>query len=267
MASEHTKFEKIDGVGIITMDRPESRNALIPDMVAEMGEAIQECKRTEVRAVLLTGSGGGFCSGADLKFVVESLENRAQEGLQEYIRTLASDLHTKVVLELQRLEKPVVASINGVAAGAGFSLTLGCDIRFASQSARFLMAYANIGATADGGSTYLLPRLVGSGRAMEIYLASQPIGAEMALEMGLVNQVVADEQLHRHAMETAVRLAQGPTLAYGKVKALFDQSWDNNIAAQLDAETEALANSGLTSDFQEGIKAFSERRQARFQGK
>tara|TARA_B100001964_G_C13725211_1_gene376382 strand:- start:222 stop:530 length:309 start_codon:yes stop_codon:yes gene_type:complete len=102
---------------------------------------------------------------------------------------------------------------------------------------------------------------------MEIYLASQPIGAEMALEMGLVNQVVADEQLHRHAMETAVRLAQGPTLAYGKVKALFDQSWDNNIAAQLDAETEALANSGLTSDFQEGIKAFSERRQARFQGK
>jgi 2-(1,2-epoxy-1,2-dihydrophenyl)acetyl-CoA isomerase len=180
---------------------------------------------------------------------------------------MADALHTKVVLGLRNLEKPVVGAVNGVAAGAGFSLTLGCDIRYAAQSARFLMAYANIGATADGGSTYLLPRLVGSGKAMEIYLASQPIGSEMALEMGLVNQVVADDQLHRHAMETAVRLAQGPTLAYGKVKALFDQSWDNSIADQLDAETKALANSGISADFQEGIKAFSERRQARFQGK
>ena len=129
------------------------------------------------------------------------------------------------------------------------------------------MAYANIGATADGGSTYLLPRLVGSGRAMEIYLATQPISAQMALDMGLVNQVVEDEHLFRHAMETAVRLAQGPTLAYGKVKALFNQSWDKDIETQLNAETEALANSGLTADFQEGIKAFAERRQARFQGK
>ena len=144
MPGEYTKLEIMDGVGIITMDRPESRNALIPGMVTEMGEAIQACKRTDVRAVLLTGSGGAFCSGADLKFVVESLENQAQEGLQEYIRTLAGDLHTKVVLELQRLEKPVVASINGVAAGAGFSLMLGCDIRIAANSARFLMALSLI---------------------------------------------------------------------------------------------------------------------------
>ena len=161
----------------------------------------------------------------------------------------------------------MVGAINGVAAGAGFSLALGCDIRYAARSARFLMAYANIGATADGGSTYLLPRLVGSGKAMEIYLASQPKGATMALEIGLVNQVVEDSNLHQHVMETAVRLAQGPTLAYGRLKALFDQSWDTDIANQFDAETEALANSGLTADFQEGIKAFAERRQARFQGK
>ena len=267
MAGEYTKFEIMDGVGIITMDRPESRNALIPDMVAEMGEAIQACKRTAVRAVLLTGSGGGFCSGADLKFVVESLENQAQEGLQEYIRTLASDLHTKVVLELQRLEKPVVASINGVAAGAGFSLMLGCDIRIAANSARFLMAYANIGAPADGGSSYLLPRLVGAGRAMELYLASQPTGAPAALEMGLVTQLVEEDSLHRHAMETTVRLAQGPTTAYAKVKGLFNSSWDNDLATQLDAETETFAEVALTADFQEGIKAFTERRQARFEGK
>jgi len=264
MASEHTKFEKMDGVGIITMDRPESRNALIPDMVTEMGEAIQACKRADVRAVLLTGSGGGFCSGADLKFVVDSI---GEEGLQEYIRTLADGLHTKVVLELQRLEKPVVAGINGVAAGAGFSLMLGCDIRIAANSARFLMAYANIGAPADGGSTYFLPRLVGAGRAMELYLASQPTSAQNALEMGLITQLVEEESLHRHAMETAVRLAQGPTAAYAKVKGLFNSSWDNDLPTQLNAETDTFAALALTADFQKGIEAFTERRQARFEGK
>ena len=130
MAYETINFEKMDGVGVITMNRPESRNALIPQMIAEMGEAIQACKRPDVRAVLLTGAGGGFCSGADLKFVVETLDGDDPKKLQAYIKALADDLHHKVVLELRRLEKPVVAGINGVAAGAGFSLTLGCDIRW-----------------------------------------------------------------------------------------------------------------------------------------
>ena len=128
-----------------------------------------------------------------MKDFVASLASGGPQGLHDSIHTLADTLHTKVVLGLRRLEKPVVAAINGVAAGAGFSLMLGCDLRVAASGARFLMAYANIGATADGGSTYLLPRLVGSGRAMELYLASQPISAQAALEMGLVNQVVADE--------------------------------------------------------------------------
>jgi 2-(1,2-epoxy-1,2-dihydrophenyl)acetyl-CoA isomerase len=267
MAYETITFEKIDGVGIITMNRPESRNALTLQMVAEMGEAIQACKKQDVRAVLLTGAGGGFCSGADLKFLVETLDGDDPKKVQAYIKALADDLHHKVVLGLRGLEKPVVAGINGVAAGAGFSLTLGCDIRVAASSARFLMAYANIGASADGGSTYLLPRLVGAGRAMELYLASQPLSAQGALEIGLVTQVVEDEALQRHAMEFAVRLAQGPTTAYGRVKALFDASWDNDIATQLDAETATFVDICLTEDFQEGIKAFTERRQARFQGK
>ena len=267
MAMTEITFEKMDGVGIITMNRPESRNALTLNMVSEMGEAIEACQRPDVRAVLLTGAGGGFCSGADLKFVLETLENGDPKGLQDYITTLANDLHHKVVIGLRRLEKPVVAGINGVAAGAGFSLTLGCDIRVAARSARFLMAYANIGATADGGSTYLLPRLIGASRAMEMYLASQPTSAQAALEMGLVNHVVEDDALHQHAMETAVRLAKGPTAAYARVKALFDSSWEHDLATQLDLETAAFADIALTDDFQEGIKAFTERRQARFQGK
>ena len=267
MTPTEIPFEKMDGVGIITMNRPESRNALTLNMVSEMGEAIEACKRPDVRAVLLTGAGGGFCSGADLKFLLEIQEKGDEKGIQEYITTLANDLHHKVVIGLRRLEKPVVAGINGVAAGAGFSLTLGCDIRVASRGARFLMAYANIGAPADGGSTYLLPRLIGASRAMELYLASQPTSAQAALEMGLVNHVVEDDALHQHAMETAVRLAQGPTAAFARVKALFDSSWENDIATQLDAETAAFADICLTADFQEGIKAFTERRQARFQGK
>jgi len=267
MTPTEITFEKMDGVGIITMNRPESRNALTLNMVSEMGEAIEACKRPDVRAVLLTGAGGGFCSGADLKFLLEIQEKGDEKGIQEYITTLANDLHHKVVIGLRRLEKPVVAGINGVAAGAGFSLTLGCDIRVASLGARFLMAYANIGAPADGGSTYLLPRLIGASRAMELYLASQPTSAQAALEMGLVNHIVEDDALHQHAMETAVRLAQGPTAAFARVKALFDSSWENDLATQLDAETAAFADICLTADFQEGIKAFTERRQARFQGK
>ena len=177
MTQKNIKFKKMDGVGIITMDRPESRNALTPEMIEEMGKAIESCKRPDVRAVLLTGSGGAFCSGADVKNMVETLETGGPQGLHEHIHTVADVLHNKVVLGLRRLEKPVVAAINGVAAGAGFSLMLGCDLRVAASSARFMMAYANIGATADGGSTYLLPRLVGPGRAMEIHLARQSIRA------------------------------------------------------------------------------------------
>ena len=144
---------------------------------------------------------------------------------------------------------------------------LACDLRIASSNARFLMAYANIGATADGGSTYLLPRLVGAGKAMDIYLASQPLSAESALEMGLVSQVCPAEDLDRHALETAMRLAQGPTLAYGRVKALFDRSWEADLVTQLDAETEAISGISLTSDFQEGIRAFADKRSPWFQGR
>ena len=266
MAPKYIKFEKLDGVGIITMNRPESRNALTPEMVSEMGEAIEACQMPDVRAVLLTGAGGGFCSGADLKDLVSRQEEAGAKGLSQYLRSLADDLHRGVILAIRQLEKPVVAAVNGVAAGAGFSLALACDLRLVSSSARFLMAYANIGCTADGGSTYMLPRLVGLGKAMEIYTASQPMSAEYAREMGLVNQIIPAETFERHSLEIASRLAQGPTAAYARVKALFNASWDSSLEAQLDAETLAISQIALTQDFQEGIKAFTQKRQPWFQG-
>ena len=266
MAASPIQFSKVDNLGIINLNRPEARNALTPQMIEELSRAVQSCSSKDVRAVVITGSGDAFCAGADIKLFVDQLNDGGPEGLSQHVAAMAGLLHTEVILGLRRLEKPVVAGINGVAAGAGFSLMLACDLRVASSNARFLMAYANIGATADGGSTYLLPRLVGAAKAIEIYLASQPISAEAALEMGLVTQVCRPEELDRHVQETAVRLARGPTLAYGRVKALFQNSWDSHLEDQLDEETKEISKICLTRDFQEGIRAFTEKRQAWFQG-
>ena len=266
MTSDTIQFKLSGNVATITLNRPEARNSLTPQMIADLGDAVQSCSAGEVRAVLLTGSGGAFCAGADLKGLVERLENDGPEALSQEIRHVAGTLHDRVILPLLRLKKPVIGAINGVAAGAGFSLMLACDLRIASSSARFLMAYGNIGATADGGSTYLLPRIVGAAKAMELYLASQPLSAESALEMGLVTQICDKDVLDQHALETAMRLAQGPTLAYGRVKELFLNSWGSTVEDQLEAETQAFVDISLTRDWQEGVKAFTEKRQPWFQG-
>ncbi len=266
-SDSRVQFEQKGSLAVIRLNRPEARNALSPEMVAELGQAIASCRAGDIRAALLTGTGGAFCAGADVRDFTAQLDEGGPEGLSEHLRRLADALHRDVIGGIRRLDKPVVAAVNGVAAGAGFSLALACDLRIASADARFLLAYANIGATADGGSTYMLPRIVGQGRAMEIYLARQPIGAQYALELGLVSQVFEPGHFERHAMEKADQLAQGPTQAYGRVKALFDGSWDADLARQLDNETEALASIGLTRDFQEGIRAFSQKRPAWFQGR
>jgi 2-(1,2-epoxy-1,2-dihydrophenyl)acetyl-CoA isomerase len=216
--------------------------------------------------VLITGTGAAFCSGADVKDFVGILEEKGPEALSRHLRKLADTLHQEVIVRIRQLEKPVVAGINGVAAGAGFSLALACDLRLASNNARLLMAYANIGCSADGGSTYLLPRLVGMGKALEIYTASQPMSAQYASEMGLINQVIPSESFERHSLEIATRLAQGPTAAYARVKSLFNQAWDTNLEEQLNAEAETLSHIAFTHDFQEGIKAFAQKRQPWFQG-
>ena len=162
-------FRKDGNVAIITLNRPEVRNALSADTLEDLASALEDCKAGDVRAVVVTGSGGAFCSGADVRDFTQTLNRNPQE-LSGQLRVLADILHRNVVLRIRQLPKPVIASIGGVAAGGGFSLALACDLRIASQDARFVMAYSNIGATADGGSTYYLPRLLGPGLAMEAYL-------------------------------------------------------------------------------------------------
>ena len=266
MDAETIKLTRRDSLAVITLNRPEARNALTPDMISALGQAIQSCQNREVRAVLISGAEGAFCAGADVKDLLAHQEQEGAEAISSHLREMADELHREVILGIRRLNKPVVAAVNGVAAGAGFSLALCCDLRLASSNARFLMAYANIGVTADGGSTYMLPRLVGMGKAMEIYTASQPMSAEYAQELGLVNQVIPAANFERHSIEIATRLSQGPTIAYGQVKGLFERSWDSTLEAQLDAETDAISQIALTNDFQEGIKAFTQKRQPRFQG-
>ncbi len=265
MGSQEIIFHKEGGVATITLNRPEVRNALSPDMLEDFAALLDSCMDKDVRAVVIAGSGGAFCSGADVRNFTQVLDKGPQE-LSAHLEQVAGLLHRSVVLKIRHLPKPVIASVGGVAAGAGFSLALACDVRVASDNARFFLAYANIGATADGGSTYYLPRLLGSARAMEVYLAKQPINAQEALEMGLVNRVVSADEIESHTLEMARSLASGPTVAYGKVKALMDRSWTSDIASQLDAETRAISDIALTEDFQEGITAFVEKRAPRFQG-
>ena len=266
MSQQEVTLTKEGGVATITLNRPEVRNALSPNMLEMFGLALEECRAGEVRAVVITGAGGAFCTGADVKEMTQALERGPLE-LSSHIQHLADTVHREVVLKIRDLPKPVIASIGGVAAGAGFSLALACDLRIASQDARLFLAYSNIGATADGGSSYYLPRLLGPGRAMEVYLATQPISAQKALEMGMLNLVVSGAELEKQTMEMAQRLAAGPTLAYGRVKALMDRSWDSDLASQLDEESASMGGIALTEDFQEGITAFVEKRAPRFSGK
>ena len=243
------------GVALVTLNAPEARNALTNETIDELSDAFAECRSGAVRAVVLTGSGNAFCSGADLREFYSWLE-LGEEEFSARVQAIADRIHTKVIETIRNLPKPVVASVNGVAAGAGAAIALACDFRIASEEARFFLAFANIGATADSGSTYYLPRLVGQAKAMEIYLMKQPMSAQACLEAGLFNRVCAPDKLGEHTMEIAHQLASGPTVAYGRVKALMDRSWTADLHVQLKEEAEMLGASGLTHDFQEGVRAF-----------
>ena len=266
MESQPVQLIIDDALAIVRLDHHETRNALSQSMIQHIGTTLKSCKNRNIRAVYITGTGPAFCSGADVKAFADQLETGGSDALAAYIRSLADSLHNEVIIPIRMLDKPVIAAVNGVAAGAGFSLALACDLRIASSNARFLMAYGNIGATADGGSTYLLPRLLGMGKAIELYTASQPIGAEYARELGLVEQVIPSENFERHSLEIAHRLAKNPTLAFGKVKQLLNNSWSQDLESQLKSETNTIGEIAHSADFQEGIKAFTQKRMPWFQG-
>lgn len=265
MAYSKIKTSVADGIGVITLADPSTLNAAGLDLMDELQQAFAAMKADPtVRCVVLTGEGRGFCSGANLSGRGPAAETPDPEGPDAGASLEA--VYNPFVTSLREYPVPIVTAVNGVAAGVGCSLALMGDIIVAAESAYFLQAFRRIGLVPDGGSTYLLPRLIGKARAMEMALLGDKVPAKTALDWGLVNRCVADDQLMATAMELAKALATGPK-ALGAIRKLVWESLDEERAAQLHAERVAQKTAGRTEDSREGILAFLQKRPAEFKGR
>ena len=263
MSYETIVFDIDQSVATVTLNRPEAMNALTIQMAEEFVDALIRCGADpDVRAVVVKGAGRGFCAGGDVKAFAESLKADPLTA----IRALAMRLHAGVA-EIRRVEKPVIAQVHGVAAGAGMSLALACDLTVASQSAQFIMAYARVGLSPDGSSTYFLPRLVGPKKALEIFYFGDPIDASEAQTLGLVNRVVPDGELEKETRALAQRLARGPTLAFGRAKELVYKGLGESLETQLENERQFMGLSAISEDYREGVQAFIQKREPEFRGR
>jgi 2-(1,2-epoxy-1,2-dihydrophenyl)acetyl-CoA isomerase len=242
----------------ITLNRPDVLNAFNVDLHRALAAALKEARADDVRAVVITGAGRGFCVGQDLTEFREAPGNIGER--------LRSNYHPNV-LALRALEKPVLAAVNGPAAGAGLSFACACDLRLAAESATFVPAFINIGLVPDSGGTYFVRRLLGTARAFEWMTSGRRLSATEALEWGLVSEVVEDEKLAEHAAERAAELAAMPTRGIGLTKRLFDQAENATLEEQLELEAQLQTAATQTADFREGVDAFLEKREPRFEGR
>ena len=247
-----------DGVLTLTLNRPEVLNAITPGLLDEVAGALGEAASGgTVRAVIITGAGRGFCSGQDLRAAT------AGDGLD--VGAVLRDHYAPAIRAIRSMDQPVIAAVNGVAAGAGFSLALACDLRIAAESATFVSAFVRIGLIPDLASTYFLPRLIGPARAAELMMLGEAVNSARALELGIVNRVVPDAELAAAASELAGRLARGPR-AIGLTKRALEASHENDLEAQLAVEERLQTEATTTHDFAEGVGAFLEKRRAAFTG-
>lgn len=259
--SEPVLLERNGAIATIILNRPEVLNALSPEMAARLRSAMYEIAADKsIRSVVLKGAGRGFMAGGDVAGFHENLE-----ALPAYIRPMLDDYHT-AVRTMVRMEKPVIGALHGAVAGAGMSLALTLDLAIAADNLMMTLAYAKLGTCPDGGSTYFLPRIVGRRKAMEIALLSDRFGAAEAEKVGLVNKVVPADTLDDEVMAWAEKLAAGPAYAFGWTKRLIDQSFNTDIDRQLEAEMEGITSCAASTDMQEGIRAFVEKRSANFVG-
>ncbi len=260
MTYDTIKLAKDHGLATLTLNAPDKLNAVSRKMIAEIKQAWEEIGADgSVRAVLLTGTGRGFCAGADLSD--PDRKNDADSGS-------ALDKFFNPVIRIMRdLPKPIVAAVNGVAAGVGMSFAMASDIAIAAKSASFLQAFARIGLLPDGGSTWFLPRLVGEQRARALAMLAPQISAEQAKQWGLIWDVVDDAELMPKATELARRLANGPTQSLARIKGAMNQAARNDLSQQLDLERDFQRELGRTEDFREGVAAFLAKRKAEFKGK
>ena len=257
-------YEKNDHVAKIIFNRKKKYNALNKEMAIDLINAIEDCYLDDsIKAIIIIGTGNVFFSGVDISYLHQhgATANNMLKISQE-LNTLYHNFINKIV----SLPKPVIASINGVAAGGGLSIVLACDIKIASTNASFMGAFLNVGLNPDGGASFYLPRLVGLPKAFEILVNNNVLTAKDALALGLVNKIVAPENLEDETQRFAVKLAQGPVKAISQTKMLLNSSWYNNLKDHLDRETQGILSCARTKDHVEGINAFLEKREPKFIG-
>lgn len=252
-------YEVSEGVAVVTLNRPDKFNAFTEVMHKEIIAALKEAQKDDaVRCILLTGAGRAFNAGQDLGEV---------SGEDIDFGGFLRKRYNPMILQLQKTEKPIVAAVNGVAAGAGMSLALACDIRLASEKASFVNAFVSIGLVPDSGGCYFLPRIVGIGKALELAMTGEKVSAEEALRIGLVNKVYPAERFMEEAVAYAEKLAALPTRGIGLIKRTMYKGLEMGLEETLDYEAYAQEVAGSTADHKEGVAAFMEKRAPRFTGR
>lgn len=253
-------FRKENGVGYITLNRPEKYNSYNREMALALQGCLDDCASDdEIRCIYLTGAGKGFCAGQDL--------SEATNPTPEEFERLVSEHYNATILRIRRMEKPVIAAVNGVAAGAGANIALACDIVLAAEGASFIQAFSKIGLIPDSGGTFFLPRLVGMQRAAALTMTGDKVMAADAVAMGMIYKAFPDDVFEAESKKMAATLAQMPTKGIGLTKRLLNSSFDNDLEQQLNAEKSVQAEAGATYDFREGVQAFLEKRKPVFKGK
>lgn len=260
-AYETILYDVQDGVALLTLNRPERRNALNPGLIRDLSAGLkQAAEDANVRTVLLTGAGKGFCSGADLALF------QAGPSPEEVYDHLVNGLGA-LAIALVEMPKPVIAAVNGVAAGAGVSLALACDLRVMAHDATLLMAFSNIALVPDTGATWFLARQIGYSRAFEFAAEGERMSAERCLQLGLTNKIVPADNLADIALAWAMKLAQRPTLALGMTKQALYHAQLNDLASTIEYEARMQQKAYQSADFAEGVAAFLQKRKAQFSGR
>ena len=252
-------FEIIEGVAKITFNRPDKFHSVIRELALELQEALDKCKDGKIRAVMITASGKAFCAGQDLAEATGPNAPNISKIIQEH--------YNPIIQRIRNLEKPVIAAVNGVAAGAGASIALCCDIVVAKESATFIQAFSKIGLIPDSGATYFLPRLIGSQRAAAIMMTADPISAKEAEKIGMIYSSFADDTFEAESWKLVKKLANMPTKGLALTKKLLNASHNNSLDEQLRIEEDFQKIAAETEDFNEGVNAFLEKRKPNFKGK